>query len=148
MLLIAHRGNFRSPNPERENSPDYIDEAIAAGYDVEIDVWSTESPLEYKLGHDYGQYPIDIDWIYSREDRLWVHCKDAKSLVILAQRLNCDCFGHDRDEFVSTNLGNVWCYPGKIVEGGIAVMPEWNDFEDDLSVCYGVCSDFVERWKS
>ena len=39
MKLIAHRGNIDGPNPERENSPEYIEEALKAGYDVEVDVW-------------------------------------------------------------------------------------------------------------
>ena len=37
MIRIAHRGNFAGINRDRENSPDYIEEAIAAGYNVEVD---------------------------------------------------------------------------------------------------------------
>ena len=36
VTLISHRGNLDGLNPERENSPDYIDEAISKGYDVEM----------------------------------------------------------------------------------------------------------------
>ena len=39
MKLIAHRGNTHGRNAERENSPTYIKEALATGYDAEIDVW-------------------------------------------------------------------------------------------------------------
>ncbi len=38
MFYISHRGNIDQIIPERENSPDYINEAIAQGYHVEIDV--------------------------------------------------------------------------------------------------------------
>ena len=37
MILISHRGNIDGKIVERENHPEYIDEAIALGYDVEID---------------------------------------------------------------------------------------------------------------
>ena len=38
MILIAHRGNTIGPNIEKENHPDYIDEAIKKGFDVEVDI--------------------------------------------------------------------------------------------------------------
>jgi hypothetical protein len=50
MILISHRGNLNGPNPERENHPDYIWEALRAGFEVEIDVWWVEG--KFKLGHD------------------------------------------------------------------------------------------------
>ena len=34
MKLIAHRGNISGPEPERENTMDYIEEAIQLGYDA------------------------------------------------------------------------------------------------------------------
>ena len=36
---IAHRGNVNGKNESRENSPDYIMEAISLGFYVEIDVY-------------------------------------------------------------------------------------------------------------
>ena len=38
MLLIAHRGNINGPDKAKENHPDYINKAIEAGYNVEIDI--------------------------------------------------------------------------------------------------------------
>ena len=38
MKLIAHRGNIVGPNPLEENKLEYIEAAIAGGYDAEIDV--------------------------------------------------------------------------------------------------------------
>ena len=32
MILIAHRGNINGPNPERENTVSYIQEALDKGY--------------------------------------------------------------------------------------------------------------------
>ena len=39
MILISHRGNLKGINPQRENEPLYIVEALEKGFDVEIDVW-------------------------------------------------------------------------------------------------------------
>ena len=39
MIFISHRGNLEGPNPERENNPDYISEALERVYSVEVDVW-------------------------------------------------------------------------------------------------------------
>ena len=58
MKLIAHRGNVTGPNPLRENSLEYIDDAIKLGYDVEIDVRHIEWEQQLYLGHDECQYPV------------------------------------------------------------------------------------------
>ena len=44
MILIAHRGNTNGKLPDRENTNDYIKEAISKGFDVEIDIckWDGE----------------------------------------------------------------------------------------------------------
>ena len=38
MILISHRGNINGRSFKDENQPTYIDTAISAGYDVEIDI--------------------------------------------------------------------------------------------------------------
>ena len=38
MILISHRGNVNGKLPNRENTISYIKEAIAKGFDVEIDI--------------------------------------------------------------------------------------------------------------
>ena len=65
-LLIAHRGNITGPNPEKENHPEYIDKAIACGYDVEVDVWDVSGKLV--LGHDVPQYEIDMNFLFDRKN--------------------------------------------------------------------------------
>lgn len=47
MIILAHRGNLRGPDPERENSPESIGGAIAAGYGIETDV---------RFAPDFGFY--------------------------------------------------------------------------------------------
>ena len=38
MKIIAHRGLMVGPDPEAENQPDTLDEALSYGLDVEVDV--------------------------------------------------------------------------------------------------------------
>ena len=59
MKIISHRGNLDGPIFEKENHPDYILNAIDAGFDVEIDLWKIETKLF--LGHDEPKYLIDVD---------------------------------------------------------------------------------------
>lgn len=147
MILISHRGNVNGPNEVRENSPYYIMEALEAGYDVEIDLWSRNGILY--LGHDTYQYEIDLNWIEERINRLWVHCKNIQALEIanwFAQRKDLHYFWHQKDTVTLTSKGYIWAYPGKQpIENSIAVMPEL--FNDSISKCSGVCSDFVEKYK-
>jgi len=56
MIYIAHRGNTQGPNPDKENHPDYLRDAVRKGYDVELDVWLING--KYILGHDAPQYEV------------------------------------------------------------------------------------------
>lgn len=143
MILISHRGNINGKNPKRENSKEYIDEAIALGYDVEIDVWFKDGKLY--LGHDEPQYQIKVGWLKKRRKSLWVHCKNIEALVeLLDTKINF--FYHVKEEMVLTSRKNIWAFPGKQpIKNSIAVLPERN--KDDLSECIGICSDFVSRYK-
>ena len=49
MKIISHRGNLTGSNPEAEPHPAYIQEALAKGVHVEVDV-GLESGV-WKLGH-------------------------------------------------------------------------------------------------
>ena len=61
MILISHRGNFKGRNPEKENHPDYIKDAIERGYHVEVDVWVNNGI--FYLGHDEPQWRVDVDFL-------------------------------------------------------------------------------------
>ena len=144
MILISHRGNINGPLPERENLPQYIDEAITQGYNVEIDIWMIKG--EFFLGHDNPQYGIGIEWIDSRAHRLWVHCKNIEAMSFL-NRFDYDInyFWHEEDTVTLTSKGYIWAYPGKQpITNSIAVMPEY--FKDNVSQCIGVCSDYISQY--
>lgn len=151
MILISHRGNISGKNPESENSPEYIVEAIELGYSVEIDLWLIDDT--YFLGHDFPQYKININWILQRKLFLWIHCKNINAIEeikknskqIIYEGINY--FFHDKDDVTITSKGYLWVYPGKQpVKNSIAVLPEI--FEDDLSHCIGICSDNIGKYIS
>ena len=61
MILISHRGNINGPITEKENSPEYISDAINKGYNVEIDVWYENQV--FFLGHDNPLYKIESKYL-------------------------------------------------------------------------------------
>jgi hypothetical protein len=146
MLLISHRGNINSKIESRENNPNYIDEAIAKGYDVEVDVWLYKKILYF--GHDEPQYIIDLSWIIKRMDKLWLHCKNVESLEYLKDLdYPINYFWHQQDDFTITSLGYFWTYPGKpLTKNSIAVLPE-NAHYENLYISKGICSDYIELYR-
>lgn len=148
MILISHRGNIDGKKPHLENTPDYIDEAISLGYDVEIDVWYKEN--EWWLGHDEPEHPIDFDWIEKRSHKLWVHCKNVEALSYFVindkEAADINYFWHENDTATLTSFCYIWAYPGKQpIKGSVAVMPE--RYDDNISECMGICSDVIKKYK-
>ena len=142
MILISHRGNIDGKKPTRENSPDYILEAIELGYDVEVDVWYENGGLF--LGHDKPQYKIDESYLENRS--LWCHAKNLKALekMILNQKIHC--FWHQEDTVTLTSKNYIWTYPGqKLTKNSICVLPEISNYREIK--CLGVCSDYIENYK-
>ena len=144
MILISHRGNIDGANISEENNPNYIDLAISKGYDVEVDVW-VENEILY-LGHDAPVYKINIDWFLERISNLWIHCKNVDSIIFFKKlNKNFNFFWHEKDTITLTSQSYLWVYPGKQpIEGSIAVLPELNN--DNLSLCLGICSDYIKNY--
>ena len=143
MILIAHRGNTNGKLPDRENTNDYIKEAIAIGFDVELDIckWDGE---KFYLGHDDPGEPISIEFL--QNNPVWCHAKDYKALEQLVKS-NIHCFYHNTDKYTITSGGYIWAYPGQ--PGGdrtIAVHPHELP-EEEIKKCAGVCSDYIEKYK-
>ena len=140
-LLIAHRGNITGPNPEKENHPEYIDKAIACGYNVEIDVWDVSGKLV--LGHDVPQYEIDMNFLFDRKNKLWCHAKNVDALsrmIVYGEKINC--FWHQEDDVTLTSKGYLWTYPGKeLTQNSICVKPSPNNIP---TLCAGICDDEIE----
>jgi hypothetical protein len=145
-MIISHRGNVNGKNESLENYPDYIDEAIKCQFDVEIDVWK-KNEFEIILGHYEPQYQVKISWLLERKDKLWIHCKNVEAIIYFNKINDFNYFWHQNDDVTLTSKSYIWAYPGKQpIENSIAVMPEV--FNDDVSACLGICTDFPIRYKN
>lgn len=142
MFWISHRGNISGPQPDKENSPKYIMDAIDKGWNVEIDVWCN-SAGNFVLGHDKPQY--DIDSAFLKHPNIWCHAKNLRALRAMIGMSGVHCFWHQNDDATLTNRGYIWVYHNKknsLSDHSIAVMPEkvpeWN-----LYGIKGICSDYI-----
>lgn len=160
MIIIAHRGNLNGSIPQRENAPDYIEEAISKGFYAEVDVWLIDG--KWWLGHDKPQYEITIDFFDLFGDHLFIHTKNIEALYALSKidlavryghRFNSSFihyFFHDKDQCVLTSNGYIWSYPDTSVlltDRSIACMPERVRDWDGLRNCCGICTDYAVDYK-
>lgn len=141
MKLIAHRGNMNGPNPEKENNPDYIVEALNNGFEVEIDVWYKHGDVW--LGHDDPTYPVDVQFI--QLPMFWCHAKNLDALHYMIDA-NINCFWHQEDERTLTSKGFIWTYPGKEITAKSVICLQ-NETDQIPKGCYGICSDWVGKYK-
>jgi len=152
MKFISHRGNLDGPNPERENSPDYIDEAIDKEFDVEIDVRLTGGyvpPGSFYLGHDHPEHEVSLEWLINRKDKIWLHAKNVAALRwFLSSTISWNVFWHQEDDYTITSKGYIWVYPGQNpCHGSIIVMPErTRNPLSSIRRCGGICSDNIENY--
>lgn len=143
MIIISHRGNIDGRVPDLENHPNYVLDAVTAGYNVEVDLWYVHSKLY--LGHDEPQYEIDSSFLYRAP--LWIHAKSIDAAYYLTVHKSLNWFFHDQDDCVLTSKGYLWTYPGKqLTPHSIAVMPERVKEPYDISLCYGICTDYPQKY--
>lgn len=150
MIYIAHRGLYQGPSKEKENHPDQIIKAINEGYHVEVDIRYINKKLV--LGHDEPQYEITKEFLDAR--KCWIHCKNVEALYYFSTYIGeyYNFFWHEDDQFTLTSKKYIWTYPGKqLTDLSIMVMPEYVDQSLESTktvICYGICSDYVEKIKS
>ena len=142
MILIAHRGNITGKS-EWENHPDFLEETVTAGYDIEVDLRYIDG--KYYVGHHKPDYLITIEQLNGLSPCMWCHAKD---IVTLHQLLidNLHCFFHDSDDVTLTSCGKIWTYPGKqLTSNSICVLPpdNWK-----VETCLGICSDYISTYRS
>jgi len=136
---ISHRGNLDGSNPQRENAPDYIREALLAGFHVEVDLFDA-SGADCFLGHDKAQYKTSLSFL--QDERIWVHCKQPAALDFLSQQENVHYFWHETDAYTLTSRGFLWTYPERpLLQNSIAVLAEPEPH------CAGACSDYISSVK-
>ena len=144
MKFIAHRGNINEPNPQKENHPDYISEAIQLGYDVEIDVWLIDN--KWYLGHDNPQY--EIKYTFLLDFRFWLHAKNGDAFNELVNNDYVNTFWHTTEDWILTSKKYIWTHPNKkLFANSICVLPELG-FIGNIKECHGICSDYIIKYKN
>jgi glycerophosphoryl diester phosphodiesterase len=148
MKLIAHRGNTDGPNPLEENRPEYIEDAIDRGFDVEIDIRYSSVDQVFYLGHDDSQYFVGWYWLSKHSEKLWIHCKNLAALYEFNVNTSAfNYFWHQTDYFTLTSKNYIWTYPGQsYTSQSVIVMPEFSyNVLKSLKAycCHGICSDYV-----
>ena len=143
MFFIAHRGNLNGPNSKRENKPDYILEALAAGYDVEVDVWYVNDQMY--LGHDGPETPTTMEFLKTKG--IWCHAKNISALQKMLEHPEIVCFFFDKEEAVLTSNGYIWTAPGveELYPKSISIHPEFN--ATDITGTSGTVTDYPVRYK-
>lgn len=153
MILISHRGNLSGRNPERENTKEYIEEALAAGYYVEFDLWFFQG--EFYMGHsDQSLSPkIDKAWILKYREKLLIHCKSLEAAKECQDIGDVNFFFHDKDEYVVSYFGWIIAHSNNSerpfkYKNTICMLPEIHGFsKESVKNCAGVCSDIVSFYK-
>ena len=143
MQIISHRGNTTGPNHYRENSPEYLKEALALGYDVEVDVWYQDGKIYF--GHDGPKYEVGLIEFEYFIPRGWFHCKNISAMGFLSQHyMRPNFFWHQSDDYALTSHKYIWTYPHMpTAERSIAVLPEiFNANRNDLNNFWGICTDY------
>ena len=159
MILISHRGNLAGKNFKRENSPAYIQEALNAGFHVEIDILHNHG--EFLHGHEWGgtKGKVNPKFLSDNHQKLLIHCKDRESILFCAQNLSpLNYFYHDRDDFTLSSY--MWTIAhskvadliafndDKFVDGSVCMLPEKYGLSKELvKNCAGICSDIIEFYK-
>ena len=145
MNLISHRGNIDGPQSDKENSPNYINEAIEAGYNVEIDIWFVNN--KWYLGHDNPIYEIKYNFLF--DSRFWLHAKNGEAFYKLFNDKNYgfNVFWHTTEDWILTSKKHIWTFPNKyLFPNSICVLPELG-YDGDIKKCYGICSDFIKTYE-
>lgn len=144
MKLISHRGNITGPKLDRENAPSYIDTAIAAGYDVEIDIRYLNG--NFFLGHDTPDYEVTKTWIEKRKDKLWIHCKNLDAASSISKIEGVIFFCHSVDTYVLTSNNYIWVHDLSLKLDNRCIIPLLNEkdiINYNSNVVYAVCTDYI-----
>ena len=142
MILISHRGNLNGLNPERENTKEYVQEAINRGYQVEIDIRAKNDLLFF--GHDTPDREVDQSWLCERREFLWIHCKDFDSLSMLIDS-NLRTFFHEKESYSIISNKLIWAHDLSKFNSRciIPLLSEEQVVSWRQQPVFGICSDFI-----
>lgn len=145
LVIISHRGNTSQINSEQENSPNYIDEAIKTGFQVEVDVRFIDK--KWYLGHDGADYKVSLDWMKKRSGHIWFHIKNQEGLLALSKidsvsPLYWKYFWQQNDDYALTSTGHIWTHCAKIARGKNSIATLLKETDEAPKKIYGICTDW------
>jgi len=140
MLYISNRGNLSGRDPERENSVEYIEHALRAGYCVNTDLWVIKDKLV--TGNDFPAHSIMLNRL--EKGKLLIRARNIPALLFLLEN-GYHCYWRESDDIVLTNKNFVLSFNNSLIPKSIVMNPEdnavsnWNDYS-------GLCSDFISGY--
>ena len=140
MRIISHRGNLDTKDVSNENTVHGIENALAEGYDVEIDLWFRKG--EFWLGHDYPTTRVETEFL--KNEKFWIHAKNLEALEAIQKELpESNYFWHQNDDFTLTSKNFIWTYPEKKVgKNSIIVCLDFNQIDEAIKKdIAGICTD-------
>lgn len=132
------------PDPALENTISSIENCLKKEIDVEIDVWAIKGKLW--LGHDERLNSISMEYLESRQDKLWIHAKNKAAAQFLI-KTDLHWFWHERDTLTLTSRGIIWCHY-TFLNKGITILhhkEEINHLEANpmKPKIGGICTDYA-----
>jgi hypothetical protein len=149
VILIAHRGNLFGRVPERENTPEYLNEAIHLGYHVMVDAWYHEGCFWF--GERKPIWKPHLDWLPYASNSVLLRARNPEALLAAAEQ-GLNVFWHQTDSYALTSWGDLLGFYGAPSSGNsfVYVIPERDQPVDDSYreelAGYegsGLCSDHV-----
>jgi len=139
--IISHRGNLNGRKANEENHPEYLRNALKAGFNVEVDVWFVEGKL--LLGHDKPLYEINERFL--TDERMWCHVKNLSALERLLLNKKINCFWHENDNYALTSKGQIWTHKNNKINKNCIIMS--NSVSINKLECFGICTDFPVKYQ-
>ena len=145
--LIAHRGNVCGVQAERENTLGYLKEALAAGFEVEVDVRIDSGQLW--LGHDAPTQAVELGFLM--DARVWTHCKTVATYLELGKHKDVNAFFQDHDEIAPTTRGFLWHHSRSRTFGDRSIAT-WLTLDASRGLeqveLAGICTDEPVRYRA
>jgi len=144
MIYISRHGNLTGPF-DKTPKLKKISTALEKGFDVEINI-RYEKQDGFTIGNPRHSVKVEKEFLIDNQKNLWCHCKNLKALSECLV-LGLNCFSSEFDDYSLTSKLFIWGYPGKIIPGGILVLPELlNQFPTTIKIA-GICSNDIEKYK-
>jgi|TARA_R110000744_G_scaffold185546_1_gene304968 hypothetical protein len=139
-IYISNRGNLAGKDPDEENKPDYIENALGQGVCVKTDVWVIKDRTV--TGTEHPSTGINLN-IFDKE-KLLVQARNPTALLFLLEE-GYHCFWRESDNLIMTNRNFILSYAGSIFPKSIIMLPEENAILTNNEYM-GICSDFISGW--